>query len=484
MNIIILLGLILEFPGFPPPNIAVKRMNKPSLYPSMDVNTRGEPFIAFDYAIEPHNHDVVIYRWEDRKNWKAAWTKTGGYWFENDSVDHRQPALGIDTHDRIYLLCKGRANGGIGGKWFWLRSDDYGNKWKATTGIDGTEWYGTQGVEPVISICKEGLDVAWLICQRNEGGDSDIECVYETDREFVEHAAIASSDKERRPWVAAGFGYSVIAYEYYNGSDWDVYAESRLNVGPHIPPPLVASSPVGFEPGVDELQPYVATRYDYFCCAYTREDDVWLGYSEEGEFFDITPIATSKEKESRPAVAFDGEKAYVAYYHGSGNIYLRGYNAFTQTLGPVCRITDRPTALDTPRVVMCLDSLLYIAWVDNRNGNPDIYVAQVSPGIVPMSIEQEASENRPRLLRTYPNPFKRDITIEYSIAQPSQALLEIYNSIGERIRGFAKEEEVPGIYRVEWDGKDFRGFDAPAGIYFVKLQASKGVETRQIVLIR
>jgi len=470
--------------GFPPPNIAVRRTPEPDLFPSMDIDSKGEPFIAFEWASKPDNHDVVIYRWVSG-GWNPAWTKTGGYWFYNDSIDHRQPALGIDTHDRIYLMCKGRGDSRyIKTKWFWLRSDDYGESWQATVGIGGTEWYGNYASEPVIGICKEGLEAVWFVCQRSRGEDSDIEGVYMTEREFIEHAAISSSDKERRPWVAVGLLSGIIVYEYYNGEDWDVYGVRSMNVGPHVPPPLEDPVPIGFEPGIDELQPCIATKNDVFVCAYKRGGDIYLGYSEGGDFFETIPAATSSEEESRPAVTTDGEKAYLAYYR-SGNIYLKAFDLYTHNWSSAYRVTDQPTALDTPRVVICMDSLLYIAWVDNRNGNPDIYFAQVDPKVVPTGIKERGSEGATVLLKIYPNPLKESSTISIQLPAEGKASLEIYDATGRIVKSLIKSQNLkPGTYTLVWDGKDSKGSDLPSGIYFVKLKLRDRGEVRSVVLIR
>lgn len=472
--------------GLPPPNIAVRRTSEPDLFPSMDIDSKGEPFIAFEWASKPDNHDVVIYKWVSG-DWKPAWTETGGYWFYNDSLDHRQPALGIDTHDRIYLMCKGRGDSRyIKTKWFWLRSDDYGESWQATVGIGGTDWYGNYASEPVIGICKEGLEAVWFICEREKGGDSDIEGVYMSEREFIESGTISSPDKERRPWVAVGLMSAIIVYEYYNGEDWDVYGVRSMNVGPHIRPPLEEPVPIGFEPGVDELQPCIATKNDVFVCAYKRGGDIYLGYSEGGDFFETVPAATSSEEESRPAVATDGEKAYLAYYHGSGNIYLKAYDLYTHNWSSPYRITDQPTALDTPRVVMCMDSLLYIAWVDNRNGNPDIYFAQVDPKVVvPIGIEGRNYKDRMPLLRIYPNPFKKFSVISFQLPVESRISLEIYDAAGREVRTLIKTQNLkPGTYTRVWNGRDSKGLNLPSGVYFAKFMLRNREEIKPIILVR
>jgi hypothetical protein len=102
------------------------------------------------------------------------------------------------------------------------------------------------------------------------------------------------------------------------------------------------------------------------------------------------------------------------------------------------------------------------------------------------------TETVPRLFelrQNYPNPFNPSTTISFNLGQPSRARLNIYNLVGEKIRGLVDGEFAAGEQRVVWDGKDDSGGQAPSGIYFYRLFAvtpDKRVysESRRLVLAK
>jgi hypothetical protein len=59
------------------------------------------------------------------------------------------------------------------------------------------------------------------------------------------------------------------------------------------------------------------------------------------------------------------------------------------------------------------------------------------------------------LYQNYPNPFNPNTTIKYSIPKSDHielVLLEIYNTLGEKISTLVNEHQKPGNYTVEWKG--------------------------------
>ena len=108
------------------------------------------------------------------------------------------------------------------------------------------------------------------------------------------------------------------------------------------------------------------------------------------------------------------------------------------------------------------------------------------------------------LEQNYPNPFTRETQIAYSIwrmAEPGDAIsheplaisLRVYDVTGRLVRTLADGEKKPGLYKVNWDGRDDSGRAVSAGLYFYRLaahhtcgrQAVGGyVSTKKLVLLR
>ncbi len=104
----------------------------------------------------------------------------------------------------------------------------------------------------------------------------------------------------------------------------------------------------------------------------------------------------------------------------------------------------------------------------------------------PTKIEQLAGVVTTFELRqNYPNPFNPSTTIEFSIPKRVNVKLVIYDISGRVVRTLIDDKEYePGLYRVEWNGKNDYGEYVASGIYLYKLQAGDFVSTKKMVLMR
>ncbi len=88
-------------------------------------------------------------------------------------------------------------------------------------------------------------------------------------------------------------------------------------------------------------------------------------------------------------------------------------------------------------------------------------------------------------LSAYPNPFHSSTTISFSTTNSHEnALIEIYNIKGQRIREIGVRNEEIGMNRIVWDGRDNSGKSVSSGIYFYQLQIDKKqVATKKCLLL-
>ena len=76
------------------------------------------------------------------------------------------------------------------------------------------------------------------------------------------------------------------------------------------------------------------------------------------------------------------------------------------------------------------------------------------------------------LNNNYPNPFNPATTVNYTIAQPCNVSLIIYNMLGQKVKILVnKFQNGAGKYTVHWNGRDDRGKELPSGLYVATLRA-------------
>ena len=84
-----------------------------------------------------------------------------------------------------------------------------------------------------------------------------------------------------------------------------------------------------------------------------------------------------------------------------------------------------------------------------------------------------------RYINNYPNPFQQYTTIEFSLYQPSNVLLEIYNATGNKVATLLDAQLGQGIYKTNFDAGNL-----PEGIYHSKLTVNGETSTGKLVLIK
>ncbi len=88
------------------------------------------------------------------------------------------------------------------------------------------------------------------------------------------------------------------------------------------------------------------------------------------------------------------------------------------------------------------------------------------------------------LLPNYPNPFNPTTTISFSLDRAADVSLTVFNSRGEPVRSLFGGYAQPGLYRMEWDGRNDQGLLLPSGTYFYRLQANGLAQVRKLAYVR
>ena len=119
---------------------------------------------------------------------------------------------------------------------------------------------------------------------------------------------------------------------------------------------------------------------------------------------------------------------------------------------------------------------------DNKN---DYYLVSFN--------QNESSDNTPKkfVIKHYPNPFNlaagkgsQTTTFQYILPEQNEISLNIYNIKGQKIKELVNCKQEPGIYHVNWDGKDEFNKPVSSGIYFYSLKTRTKTLNRKMLLLR
>jgi hypothetical protein len=125
-----------------------------------------------------------------------------------------------------------------------------------------------------------------------------------------------------------------------------------------------------------------------------------------------------------------------------------------------------------------------ISWQDDR-GDGDIYAQRMGPdGSIISVVGPVAPRISPELYQNVPNPFNPITCIKFSIKQPSQVRLRVFDATGKPMRTLVDSWHEPGVYTEVWDGRNDAGKQLSSGIYFYRLEAGDFVAMRKLVLLR
>jgi len=88
------------------------------------------------------------------------------------------------------------------------------------------------------------------------------------------------------------------------------------------------------------------------------------------------------------------------------------------------------------------------------------------------------------LSQNYPNPFNPSTTIKFGLPDEGRVKLVIYNILGQRVKELLNETRGAGYHTAIWNGKNETGQQVSSGLYIYRLESTKGVQSRKMLLIK
>ncbi|WP_319499679.1 carbohydrate-binding protein [uncultured Draconibacterium sp.] len=83
------------------------------------------------------------------------------------------------------------------------------------------------------------------------------------------------------------------------------------------------------------------------------------------------------------------------------------------------------------------------------------------------------------IFNNYPNPFRSNTTIQYTIPEDTHVMLTVTNSVGREIRRIVDVEQIAGHYSYTFDADGLAD-----GIYYCTLKTNDFVETKKLILLK
>ena len=88
------------------------------------------------------------------------------------------------------------------------------------------------------------------------------------------------------------------------------------------------------------------------------------------------------------------------------------------------------------------------------------------------------------LFQNFPNPFNPSTTIRYSIVEPGNVSIKIYDVLGREVKTIVNEIKTAGTYSSKWNGNDSFGNKVSSGIYFYRMESGSFVEAKKMILLK
>jgi len=83
-----------------------------------------------------------------------------------------------------------------------------------------------------------------------------------------------------------------------------------------------------------------------------------------------------------------------------------------------------------------------------------------------------------------PNPFNASTSIGFDLPKSSGVRIDVYNTLGRKVKTIVDRPFDAGRHAVIWDGRDDDGASVSSGIYFYVIKADEFTKTRKMMLLK
>jgi len=104
--------------------------------------------------------------------------------------------------------------------------------------------------------------------------------------------------------------------------------------------------------------------------------------------------------------------------------------------------------------------------------------------VVPTAVGPATPPRASLALVLAPNPFDAGAVVRWDLKGSARVSVNVFDVRGRRVATLLDENRPRGVGQAAWNGRDDRGVAAPAGVYFVRVEAAGVVEVGRLVRVR
>ena len=120
----------------------------------------------------------------------------------------------------------------------------------------------------------------------------------------------------------------------------------------------------------------------------------------------------------------------------------------------------------------------YVQHLNGKIISPSTGRIKYSPSLAPLNNAISGLSNN-FSLGNYPNPFNPSTTIQYTLSQPENVKLVVYDILGKEVKTLVNESQGPGTHNVV-----FNAGNLSSGIYFYSITAGSFHQIKKMMLLK
>ncbi len=132
-----------------------------------------------------------------------------------------------------------------------------------------------------------------------------------------------------------------------------------------------------------------------------------------------------------------------------------------------------------------------VTMMDVRESDGEVVVATYGRGIFSRDFVTSINDDDPpipgefELHQNYPNPFNPETTISFSLLKSEKVTLEIFNSLGQKVRTLISNQiKQAGRNVVKYDGMNDSGLKLSSGTYIYRLRAGSFSKSKRMIILK